>query len=34
MSLNNVLAGANVPDSEYNVIIEISANSNPVKYKQ
>ena len=32
MSLNNVPAGANVPDS-INVIIEISANSNPVKYE-
>ena len=32
MSLNNVTAGDNIPES-INVIIEISANSNPVKYE-
>lgn len=32
MSLNNVGPGTNVPD-EINVIIEIAANSNPVKYE-
>ena len=32
MSLNNVPAGSDIPES-INVIIEISANSNPVKYE-
>jgi inorganic pyrophosphatase len=32
MSLNNVPAGKNVPD-EVNVVIEIPANSDPVKYE-
>lgn len=32
MSLNNVTAGENAPEA-INVIIEISANSNPVKYE-
>ena len=32
MSLNNVTAGNDVPNN-INVIIEISANSNPVKYE-
>lgn len=32
MSLNNVPAGKNIPD-EINVIIEIPANSDPIKYE-
>ena len=32
MSLNNVPAGKNVPE-EINVIIEIPANSDPIKYE-
>ena len=32
MSLNNVPAGNNIPD-EFNVIIEIAAHSDPVKYE-
>lgn len=32
MSLNNVPAGKNVPD-EINVVIEIPANSDPIKYE-
>jgi inorganic pyrophosphatase len=32
MSLNNVTPGKNVPDA-FNVIIEISANADPVKYE-
>ena len=32
MSINDIPAGKNIPD-EINVIIEIQANSDPVKYE-
>ena len=32
MSLHNVTPGANVPD-EFNVIIEIPMNADPIKYE-